>query len=213
MKHFFTLLFLLLIIQESFAQKERIEEDNNEETVFTKDNFKFTGSYIALEFKMSDVRDDIGIFAGGKMGVSFNDRFSLGIAAYGLIYNSDFTVLAPDMWSDLTQQLASIKFIYGGLLLEYTFFSNKIVHFNIPVVIGVGKASLKGEDHIFLERIEKSSAFVIEPGLELEVNLLEFLKVDLGASYRNVSNTSLQYIDDEDLVGLSYNLTFRFDFF
>lgn len=213
MKRFFTLLFLLLIIQESFAQKERIEEDNNEETVFTKDNFKFTGSYIALEFKMSDVRDDIGIFAGGKMGFSFNNKFSLGIAAYGLIYNSDFTVLAPDMWSDLTQQLASIKFIYGGLLLEYTFFSNKIVHFNIPVVIGVGKASLKGEDHIFLERIEKSSAFVIEPGLELEVNLLKFLKVDLGASYRNVSNTSLQYIDEEDLVGLSYNLTFRFDFF
>ena len=213
MKRFFTLLFLLLIIQESFAQKERIEEDNNEETVFTKDNFKFTGSYIALEFKMSDVRDDIGIFAGGKMGFSFNNKFSLGIAAYGLIYNSDFTVLAPDMWSDLTQQLASIKFIYGGLLLEYTFFSNKIVHFNIPVVIGVGKASLKGEDHIFLERIEKSSAFVIEQGLELEVNLLKFLKVDLGASYRNVSNTSLQYIDEEDLVGLSYNLTFRFDFF
>ena len=162
---------------------------------------------------MSDVRDDIGIFAGGKMGFSFNNKFSLGIAAYGLIYNSDFTVLAPDMWSDLTQQLASIKFIYGGLLLEYTFFSNKIVHFNIPVVIGVGKASLKGEDHIFLERIEKSSAFVIEPGLELEVNLLEFLKVDLGASYRNVSNTSLQYIDEEDLGGVSYNLTFRFDFF
>ena len=213
MKRFFTLLFLLLIIQESFAQKERIEEDNNEETVFTKDNIKFTGSYIALEFKMSDVRDDIGIFAGGKMGFSFNNKFSLGIAAYGLIYNSDFTVLAPDMWSDLTQQLASIKFIYGGLLLEYTFFSNKIVHFNIPVVIGVGKASLKGEDHIFLERIEKSSAFVIEPGLELEVNLFKLLKVDLGVSYRNVSNTSLQYIDEEDLVGLSYNLTFRFEFF
>ncbi|MBU8893203.1 MAG: hypothetical protein KOO66_10520 [Bacteroidales bacterium] len=213
MKRFFTLLFLLLIIQESFAQKERIEVDNNEETVFTKDNFKFTGSYIALEFKMSEVRDDIGIFAGGKMGFSFNNKFSLGIAAYGLIYNSDFTVLAPDMWSDLTLQLASIKFIYGGLLLEYNFFSNKIVHFNIPVVIGVGKVSLKGEDDIFLERIEKSSAFVIEPGVELEFNLFKFLKVDVGASYRNVSNTRLQYIDDEDLEGLSYNLTFRFGLF
>ncbi len=213
MRLFFTSLLLLLITQVCFAQKEETKKDT--ETVFKRGSIKFSGSYISPEVKLGNVHEDNGLFAGGKMGVSFNNQFSLGIGFFGLINNSDLIAERPSDWSgfDPTQELASIKFIYGGLALEYSFFSNKVVHFNIPVVVGPGKVSLKGEKDIFLERLEKSSVFVIEPGLALEFNLFRFFKVDVGASYRYVNGSTLESLDDKDLSDLSYNLTLKFAFF
>jgi hypothetical protein len=213
MRLFFTSLLLLFILQVGFAQTDKAK-DNNTETVFEKGSIKFSGSYISPEVKIGSVYEDLGLFAGGKMGVSFNNRFLLGLGFYGLINNSDLIAERPsDYGFDPSQELASIKFIYGGLALEYSFFSSKVVHFNIPVFVGPGKVSIKGEKDIFFDRIEKSSVFVVEPGLALEFNLFRFLKVDLGASYRYVNGTTLEALNDKDLSDISYNIALKFDFF
>ena len=212
MRLIFTSLLLLLITQVGFAQKE--ETKNNTETVFKKGSIKFSGSFISPEVKIGNVYEDLGLFAGGKMGVSLNNKFLIGLGFYGLVNNSELFAERPSEFGfNPTVELASIKFIYGGLSLEYSFFSNKVVHFNIPVFVGPGKVSIKGEEDMFFDRIEKSSVFVIEPGLALEFNLFKFLKIDLGASYRYVNGSVLESLDDEDLSDLSYNFTLKFDFF
>jgi hypothetical protein len=215
MKHFITLFFFLLIIQKGFTQNGKTEIDKEKETIFTETSFKFSGSYIAPEFKYSNLNDDVCLFIGGRMGISFNDKFLLGLAFYGLIHSDDLMAERPSEYSGFnpTQELASLKFIYGGLALEYSFFNNKLVHFNIPVILGPGKVSIKGEDDIFFERIEKSTIFVLEPGLAVEVNLSKWLRIELGASYRYVTGVSLNTLGDKDLSNLSYNLILKFDFF
>jgi hypothetical protein len=212
MRLIFTSLLILLIAQGGFAQKE--ETKNDTETVFKKGSIKFSGSFISPEVKLGNVYEDLGLFAGGKMGISFNNRFSLGLGFFGLLNNSELFAERPsDYGFDPTIELASLKFIYGGLSLEYSFFSNKVVHFNIPVFVGPGKVSIKGEEDMFFDRIEKSSVFVIEPGLAIELNIFKFLKIDLGTSYRYVSGATLESLNDEDLSDLSYNITLKFDFF
>jgi hypothetical protein len=63
------------------------------------------------------------------------------------------------------------------------------------------------------DEIENSAALVIEPGVNVEFNLFKFFRVDLGASYRLVSETDLQYLSDEDLSDFTVNVGFKFGFF
>lgn len=210
MKKLFTLLLIALFVQVSFAQEEKVKEEDDMQTVFNKDNLKFTGGYLAPEIKVSNMHEDISMLIGGKLGFTFNEKFSLGMAGYGLVNNSNFYI-------DDLNQLASIGFGYGGLNMEYTIFSNKVVHFTIPVVLGVGGVTLYEDDGDFFnsewEEIENSAAFIAEPGVNIELNLFKFFRVDLGASYRYVSGTALDYLEDEDLTDLSFNATFKFGFF
>lgn len=220
MKKLFTLLLIALFVQTGFAQEEKIKEekvkeDGDMKTLFTKDNLKFTGGYLAPEIKISNVYEDMSMFIGGKVGFTFNDKFSIGMAGYGLVNNSDFVLKGyPDADDEI---LATIGMGYGGLLLEYTIFTNKVMHFTIPVVVGAGGISLYEDNGDWLNNewneIENSAAFVVEPGVTVELNLFKFFRVDLGASYRYVSGTSLDFLDDEDLTDLSFNATFKFGFF
>lgn len=208
MKKLFTLLLIALFVQTGFAQEE--VKDDDMKTVFNKENLKFTGGYIAPEIKVSNVHEDISMFIGGKLGFTMNEKFSVGLAGYGLVNNSNFYI-------DALNQDASIGFGYGGLNMEYTLFSNKVVHFTIPVVVGAGGVYLYEDDGDYFnndwDEIENSAAFVVEPGLTVELNLFKYFRVDIGASYRYVSGTDLLYLEDEYLSDLSYNVTFKFGFF
>ena len=219
MKQIFTLLLLALIVQVGFAQEEKpvrpageTEKKDDMKTIFTKDNLKLTGGYIAPEIKVGDVHEDISLFVGGRMGFTFNDKFSMGLAGYGLVSNSNFDINRTG-----TPESVSIGFGYGGLNMEYTLFSNKVVHFTIPVVVGVGGVYLYEDQGDYLYDnfydIENSAAFVVEPGVTVELNLFKFFRIDLGASYRYVAGTELVYLQDSDLSDLSFNATFKFGFF
>lgn len=214
MKKVFTLIILALIVQVGFAQDEKVVNKDDMKTIFTKENLKFTGGFIAPEIKAGDVHEDISMFVGGKLGFTFNNKFSLGLAGYGLVTNSNFTI------NPLTSpELVSIDVGYGGLLLEYTLFSNKMLHFTIPVVLGAGNISIYEDDeddfyfNRYFDEVESSSAFVLEPGVNVELNIFKFFRVDLGASYRLVSGTDLEYLQDDDLSDLTFNATFKFGFF
>ncbi len=213
MKKIFTIILLALIVQVGFAQEDKIEKNDDMKTIFTKENLKFTGGYLAPEIKVGDVHEDISVFVGGKMGFTFNNKFSIGLAGYGLVNNSNFIIPTT------TPELVSVDMGYGGLSMEYTLFSNKKIHFTIPVVLGVGNISIyeDNEDDFYFDRyfdeIESSSAFVVEPGVNMEINLFKFFRVDIGASYRLVSGTDLVYLQDDDLSDLTFNATFKFGFF
>lgn len=216
MKQIFTFLLLALIVQVGFAQEEKTEEKDEMNTFFTKDNFKFTGGYIAPELKISNIHEDMGLLFGGKFGFTFNDNLTIGLAGYGLTTKSNFNIQNPVM-SSISLIPVRIGMGYGGLSMEYTIFSNKLVHFTIPVVVGAAGIYIYEDDgdffHDNFDDIENTAAFVVEPGINVELNLFKFFRVDLGASYRLIQCTGLMYLQDEDLSDLSVNATFKFGFF
>lgn len=209
MKKIISLLLLAFMVQVSFAQEPKQDPNSEMNTIFSKENLKITGGFIAPELKYSNVYEDASLLLGGKIGMTFNDKFTLGLAGYGLTNNSNF-----DMDNGTS---ARIGMGYGGLLLEYTFFTNKKIHFSIPVVVGAAGIYIYDDDgnHFNNEwnEIENSAAFVVEPGVNIELNLFKFFRVDLGASYRLISQTDLVYLQDEDLSDLTFNATFKFGFF
>ena len=214
MKKVITLLLMVLMIQVSFAQEEKAKDkDEMDEmnTIFTKDNLKVTGGFIVPELKTGNVNEDASLLLGGRLGMTFNDRFTLGLGGYGLVNNSNFDT------GDPIYPTARIGMGYGGLAMEYTFFTNKKVHFSIPVLVGVAGIYVYEDDDDFFNNewneIENSAAMVIEPGVNVELNLFKFFRVDLGASYRWITESDLQYLTDEDLTDFTINLGFKFGFF
>lgn len=213
MKKIITLLLLALLVQASFAQEDKKEEVKQDEmsTIFTKDNLKFTGGYIAPELKIGNVYEDASLLIGGKIGMTFNHKFTLGLGGYGLVNNSNFnttSALYPN---------ARIGMGYGGLAMEYTFFSNQKIHFSIPVIVGAAGIYVYEDDGDYFNNewneIENSAAFVVEPGVNVELNLFKFFRIDLGASYRLISQTDLYFLTDEDLSDFTVNVAFKFGFF
>ena len=215
MKKIFTFVLLALMVQVSFAQEKKQEEQKGKRddinTIFNKDNLKVTGGFIAPSIKVGTIHEDASMLLGGKIGMTFNDKFSLGLAGYGLTNNSNFDI------NDDPLNPARIGMGYGGLNLEYTFFTNKKIHFSIPVLVGVGGIYIYEDDDDYFnnewDEIENSAALVIEPGIDIEMNLFKFFRVGVGASYRMVSQTDLVYLSDEDLTGYTVNATFKFGFF
>ena len=63
--------------------------------------------------------------------------------------------------------------------------------------------------------VDNSAAFVVEPGVNLEINLVKFLRFSAGISYRYIYGTKFDVVDitDEDLSNLSFNASFKFGFF
>ena len=216
MKNILTLIVLVLMVQLSFAQEEVVEEKDQIKTVFSKDNLKFTGGYLAPELKASNVHEDISLIIGGKVGFTFNDKFSIGLAGHGLTSHSNFDIPSLDPLSSAMTPVR-IGMGYGGLSLEYTVFSDKVIHFTIPVVTGVAGVFLyEDKDEYFYDNfneIENTAAFVFEPGVNVEINLFKFFRMDLGVSYRLIKGTDLKYLSDEDLSDLSFNVAFKFGFF
>lgn len=216
MKRFFTIAMLVLMVQVSFAQEEKKEKKNTRDdinTVFSKENLKVTGGFISPQMRVGSVHEDVSLMLGGKIGMTFNDKFSLGFAGYSLANNSNFDINVGTP----QQEPVRIGMGYGGLNLEYTLFTNKKIHFSIPVLIGAGGVYVYEDDDDYFnsewDEIENSAMFVIEPGVDLEINLFKFFRVGLGATYRYVSETDLMYLEDEDLSDIMFNASFKFGFF
>lgn len=221
MKKLFTMIMLALFVQAGFAQ----ETDNEMKTLFTGKNLKYTGMFLSPELKGtiindSEDKDGYGFILGGRMGVIFNDKYSVGLGGYGL--TTTHTVNLLD-YAEINDAAARLGFGYGGVVLEYIVFGNKVMHFTIPVLIGGGGVSLYkdisvADDNVYwddFKSYESSGFFVIEPGFNVEINLTKFMRLDVGASYRMVKFSEMNYLDDSDakLSNFGVNASLKFGIF
>lgn len=208
MKRIVFIVLASLFILPAMAQEE--EQKPEIQYLFKNADIHFTGAYMAPEIKFSQVNGENGVLVGGHLATNFNRKLSMGIAGYGLATRNEFDVAA-----DSTLR---VGFGYGGMFTEYVLFSDKAVHVTIPVIIGVGGVTVWDSDEDLYQDeewndIESSAAFVLEPGINLEVNLTKFMRFSAGASYRLVQKSDLRNLSDEDLSNFSVNVGLRFGFY
>lgn len=102
---------------------------------------------------------------------------------------------------------------YSGFTAEYIFEPQSLVHYSLQLTIGggsvdfsrpaVGNISNNLADDVF---------FVVEPGVNAEINLLQFMRMHVGASYRFVSgmDNNRVGVTNSDIGGPSLNFTLKF---
>jgi len=200
-------------------------QDEEVSTLFRGYKRYDTDYYVALETKFSQLDKDLGLHLGGKIGVIFNNTFSISGAGYGLLPTAKISFECPIQGHETEKSNNYWSGGYGGLFFEYINSPNRLLHFTANTFIGCGRVTYKNLNNFFGNQNEyfskkrdfehpSSIILILEPGLTAELNMTKFFKMSIGISYRYAPNFKLMY--EEKLVpntffnGYSINLVFKF---
>lgn len=185
----YLLAVIMLVITGSYAFAQ--ENDNKVRTIFDSKEDQSNGGYGAIMVNYSQVMDRDALLVGGRGAWIINHNFGLGLGGYGLMTDPKHDNVLNDEYQILGG--------YGGLLLEPIVGAKLPVHLSFPILIGAGGVSYNKhwqqyENDYDYEVYEDSDAFfVLEPGAELEFNMLKFFRFGLSVSYRYTSDIKLNY--------------------
>lgn len=177
---------------------------------------RYIGLYVAPEIQTGQLNNSFTAIGGGTAMLLLNQKWGFGIAGYKIL---------EDGFSPKDVAPLYLRAYYGGLKMEYTPDPTAAVHLTFPLMIGMGMAhtdSLKfdhhgrGFDHNNRNDFDfrdHNEAVIIQPGLQLEANMIRYLKIFAGANYRLAFNNSNATIPKNTFSGLSLNLGLKVGLF
>ena len=184
---FLTIIAIFLFSVIALAQDENYDEP---QTIFSGGT-RITGWFVDLNNSYSTIYGKYAYLPGFAAGVVMDNNFRAGLAVKSLSwYESNLR------FDNLFDEPAYLNGGYAGLFLEAAPYSDKLVHITIPVILGGGGAVyLSREQNMEWDKNEwdwnynhrelsSSPFFVIEPGVNVELNITGFMKLYAGYSYR-----------------------------
>jgi hypothetical protein len=154
---------------------------------------KYLGLSFGSEFQYGSLAGEFTPMAGVSGTLHINKKWGIGLAGYSTVNNFTPTALNA-------KSLLNLNVMYGGLKLEYTPNPNAAVHVSFPLLIGGGMARVdsannyrngfwgydgRGRNNRRESNGRDNTGFwVIQPGINIEANVIRFLKIYAGASYR-----------------------------
>lgn len=168
------------------------------------------GGYGALTFSYSNIDDKDAFMAGIKGGWVIDHIFTIGIAGKGFLNDISY------QYQFGANQDLNIAGGYGGLLIEPVLAPFSPVHLTFPVIIGAGGVALVNYNWWQYDTFqnpavwESDAFFVIEPGIEIEFNVVRFMRFAVGASYRHTSAVHLAETGKDVLNGFSGGFSLKF---
>lgn len=196
---------LILLLAGLFALPAAAEE-----TLFNG-TIHHSGGYGGPVVRFTEIgpHSELGVMAGGRGGWIINHQFIIGGGGYGLVTEHN-----PAAWETGFQNDYQMTVGYGGLFLGYTQNSDNLVHYTIETMIGWGGVNYtRFDDEEYENEYNGDAFFVLEPGINLEVNVTRFFRLGLGATYRYIQGVDYHSLGDDDLSGLSGQIVFRFGSF
>lgn len=113
---------------------------------------------------------DTSVLLGGAAGVTFGRKLTIGGAGYGMVESDGWRLLSNDNGVD---RLAIDTVGYGGLFAAWNFFPTRTVHLRATLLAGAGEETR-------LWGLEGRTFFVIEPGIDLVVNITSLVRLNAG---------------------------------
>lgn len=155
------------------------------------------------EVKINSIQGEIGTLVGFYGGALINRSFLLGISG------------------GVNLGHPRVNYGYFGGIMQYIFKPSEVVHFSGQLVLAYGTTKdYENPKRGLLDNfwnISGAPFFVMEPGLNLEVNLSKRVSLVAGVSYRNVSgldlnneNVQITHVTNEELSGLNINIGLKF---
>ncbi len=193
---------------ESYQKAEKSDEIK---TIFSRGNA--IGGYGELSMLYSQINSRDAYTFGARGGVIMGHIMTLGLCGSGFFTDT--------YWSEGIQENITLAGGYGGLFFEPILLPRWPVHVAIPVTIGVGGLAAARVDQISNDydddhyNLEASDAFMlVEPGVELELNITKFFRFSIGAYYRYTTNINLnigtERLPSDVLRGFSGGINFKF---
>ncbi len=224
-----TLNYLPLLLSILFSLSA-IGQENSEEmkTVFTNTGTtKITsGGYGSFSIGYSKIDSRDALQLGGRVAWIVNHKFAMGMAGFGFV-----NAFQKSYSTDMSNYFLAGG--YGGVFFEPILVPNNPIHVSFPVIIGVGGVSAVAANNYMNQQNVNNSynydmdAFLVfEPGVDLEINIIKFFRIAIGASYRLTNGVILNYkyidnnymeqtirIDKNALDSFTFNVGFKFGWF
>lgn len=184
---------ICLVAFPAFAQEETLIKGDIE-----------SGGFGGPVLKITGINGEAGILVGGRGGWIVNHSFIIGGGGYGLANNVKAKVPGPNGERYL-------NFGYGGVELEYISQPSRLIHFSYMTLIGGGGVSWRDENmRAGTVNPESDSFFILEPEVNVTLNITPYFRLSAGVSYRYVSGSHSAVSSNPDLSGPSGVITFRF---
>lgn len=138
--------------------EERIQSQPHKETLMgDRIETRITGGF---DIKSTRIFDDHSVFIGGNIGLTLNRNIYIGAACYSrAIRENGFFDLELDVDAGLPS--------YGGLVLGYSFFPSRKVHFRVETLLGAGDAW-------------QGFFTIVEPRIDMVLNISQILRLRFG---------------------------------
>lgn len=177
------------------------------------------GWYIAPEFAWTKYDSRNAVLAGLNISAIFDHKVTFGFAGYGIInsYNLDYADV-------LDSTLAYLYGGYGGIYLEYRVHPESVVHFSFSLLIGGGALTM-GEQRNYNNNYYNQNYyvdeydyimdgfFIIEPGVLIGINILDWMRLDVGAKYRFAPSIDLPQSNADAFTGINLFTSLKFGSF
>lgn len=190
--------------QKEEKKREKKEKSDEIQTIFGRvDSY---GGYGAISLNYTTINKTDALMIGGKAAWVVGHNMAFGVGGYGFF--SDY------MWDTTLSLNTNYQGGYGGFYIEPIILPKFPAHISIPIFIGVGGiayvSDLNLDDNNWEDAVEDNTAFVIiEPGVELEMNMFKYFRMAFGVYYRYTSDLNLDYSEPDILQGLSYGVTLK----
>jgi hypothetical protein len=216
-KNVITLLSIIISIATQ-AQTEIKSDADNKETNEIQTLFNHSGPvgwWISPDFAYTQI-DGRNAFLGGMSGgIIIDHSFSVGLAGYGIMNSQNLNYIGINDTAEVYLYGG-----YGGLKLEYRIYPVKMINLAFPLLIGGGGVAYSTwgqDDWNNFDHHENydytyawDSFFVIEPGVVVGLNLLKFMRLDAGVSYRYAPGIELPKTDSKILNSFNANISLKF---
>lgn len=153
------------------------------------------GGFGGAVFKGSGVNGQFAGFFGARGGWVIDHVFVLGAGGYWM----GGGVSAP-----VEEGTGSIDLWYAGAEIEFISGWSQVYHITLLTLIGGGSARLGGES---------DGIWTTEPGLNLEVNVTHYFRLNAGGGYRFVWGVDLPGLDSGDFSQFFGQVTLKFGAF
>jgi hypothetical protein len=169
------------------------------------------GFYIGFHSGFSQINDYDAWDAGGRIAWIANHGLAIGFAGTGF---------ATQPYRDALTDNLKHNYVggYGGFLIEPIVMPRSAVHLSFPVIIGAGGiaySSFTEYNHQWNQQNEYytddvKAFFIVEPGIEAEINAVKWIRLAIGASYRFTQRVDLEGSKENPLDGFRLGFAVKF---
>ncbi len=187
-----------------FCIGSALAQDSEPETLLG--DIKAFGGFGGPYLKLGSVGTSPALWAGGFAGWVINHSLVFGGAGFGLLSN----ISVEDAQGGGAEQ--ELVAGYGGVWLEYHPGWKKMLHFSFATLIGGGATRARdidepdshGGDH------NGDPFFVLEPVLQLNLNVVRVLRIGISAGYRYTLGVKTGSITDAEMRGATFGLYMKY---
>jgi hypothetical protein len=167
--------------------------------------------FLGPECKVGPMIDGVHVYSGLKAGMILNNKIAVGLSGGGILSSIGYKDYVEDT------HLKAIV-VCGGFFFDIIIPSRFPVQISFPNLLGISGVTffsngIDSRNRDDLELLEGGTFFIYEPAINLEINIIKFMRIGLGGGYRLALGEDMDRLLAQELSDITFNINLKFGSF